>query len=182
MTRDEFRTLYEFNDWANDRLVAMLYEAFGEETDLYQAEDSRIRSIQRTTVHVIAAQAVWRSRWEGYSPKAMLDPAEYPAPLALRTGFGAERARFWHFFDTLESDAALSRVIHSTNTLGAPRIFPLWQMMQHVITHSMYHRGQVTAWLLDLGHESRLVSTDLITFYTERRGEAFTPDQTQPVR
>jgi uncharacterized damage-inducible protein DinB len=42
-------------------------------------------------------------------------------------------------------------------------------MMQHVITHSVYHRGQVTARLLDLGHADILVSTDLIAFYLEQQ-------------
>ncbi len=168
MTRAEFRTLYTYHDWANERLLQMLYQAFGEETDLRRTEDALTRSIQETTTHIVAAQAIWRERWEGRSPTAMLDPNEYPTPLALRMAFGAERARFWGFFERLEDDAALARVVHSTSTTGEPRVFPLWQMMQHVVTHAMYHRGQVTAWLVALGHENILVYTDLIAFYLEQ--------------
>src|SRR5438046_1088233 len=140
MTRDDFRTHYTYNDWANDRLIEMLNRAFGEETDLRQTGDARVQVIQETTVHIISAQAIWRTRSEGESPRTILDPAQYPTPFSLRTAFGAERARFWRFFDSLESDAAFDRIIHSTSTEGEPRIFPLGQMMQHVLMHSMYHR------------------------------------------
>ena len=168
MTRDEFRTLYEYNDWANNRLAEMLTNVFGEETDLRAASDARVRALQEAAVHIIAAQAVWRERWEGRSPKARLAPEEYPTPLALRMAFGAERARFWGFFDTLQQDSDLLRVVHSTSFAGDPLLFPLWQMMQHVVTDSAYHRGQVTGRLLDLGHEDALLPTDLIAFYQLR--------------
>jgi uncharacterized damage-inducible protein DinB len=35
------------------------------------------------------------------------------------------------------------------------------------VTHSVYHRGQVTGRLIDLGFEEAIVSTDLITYYRE---------------
>jgi uncharacterized damage-inducible protein DinB len=168
MTRDDFRTLYAYNEWANDRLISMLYRIFGEETDLRQASEEHIRAIQETAVHIIAAQAIWRTRWQGRSPRTMLDPQECPTPLALRTAYGAERARFWAFFDTLDSDEALQQEIAYATTTGEAHRQPLWQMLQHVLTHSAYHRGQVTARLLDLGHEDALVSMDLITFYRDR--------------
>ncbi len=166
MDRNAFRLLYEYNDWANDRLISMLFGIFGEEADL-RAEGPAPRSVQETIVHIVAAQAIWRERWEGRSPKAMLDPTQYPTPLAIRMAFGAERARFWGFFDTLDTEETLLRVVHSTNTQGEPRVFPLWQMMQHILTHSTYHRGQVTGRLIDMGHEAGIVSTDLITFYPQ---------------
>lgn len=167
MTLNDFRTLYEHNDWANDRLLAMLTRAFGEETDLRAADDARVRTIQETTTHIVAAQAVWRRRWEGEVPKTMLDPAEYPTPLALRMAFGAERARFWRFFEEMTEDD-VARVIHTASTTGEPRILPLGQMMHHVATHSVYHRGQVTGLLLSLGHEDAVVSTDILGFYLEK--------------
>ena len=170
MTRKEIRTLFEYNDWANERLMQMLYRAFGEETDLRQSEQAVIRAIQETTTHIIAALAIWRSRWQGTSPTAMLDPAEYPNALALRMAFGAERARFWGFFAGLDTDDRLNEVIAYTNTKGEPYRMPLIQMMQHVINHSSYHRGQVTARLIDMGHEDLLLGTDLFIYYYENQG------------
>lgn len=168
MNRADFSLLYRYNDWANDRLLGMLEAAFGPDADICKAEDRRIHALQETTVHIVAAQKIWRERWEGFSPAAMLAPQDYPSLPALRTAFEAERLRFWDFFQTLQTEEDLSRIVHSSSTSGEPRIFPLWQMMQHVITHSAYHRGQITARLLDLDFENILQSTDLIAFHQEQ--------------
>lgn len=172
--REDFRTLYTYHDWANDRLIAMLTQAFGAETDLRRAEDARVRAIQETTTHIVAAQTIWRTRWQGSSPTSMTDPADYPTPSALRRAFESERARFWAFFDSLESEADLARVVHYTNTQGKANAFPLRQLLQHAANHSTYHRGQVTARLLDLGLEAALLYTDLFLFYEETRVTADT--------
>jgi uncharacterized damage-inducible protein DinB len=45
-------------------------------------------------------------------------------------------------------------------------------MIQHVVNHGTYHRGQVTTMLRQLGAKG--VGTDLITFYRERKAAAKT--------
>jgi len=47
---------------------------------------------------------------------------------------------------------------------------PRWQIMQHVVNHGTYHRGQVIAMLRQLGAKG--VATDLIAFYRERKAAA----------
>lgn len=143
----------------------MLKEAFSEETDLREAEDPRLRAIQEAAVHIISAQSVWRQRWQGTSPIAMIDPVEYPTPLSIRFAFGAERARFWGFFETITDDDALLRVVDFKTLDGTSYSEPLWHMMQHVVNHGSYHRGQITGRLLDMGFDSAVTSTDLITYY-----------------
>jgi uncharacterized damage-inducible protein DinB len=167
MTLQDFRTFYLYNDWANDRLLKMLYEAFGEETNLRESTDPRCRAIQEAAVHIVSAQSVWRQRWQGHSPDAMLDPEEYPTPLAIRMAFGAERARFWGYFETLKTEEALLWVCDFKNTRGEAHSRPLWQMLQHVITHGGYHRGQITGRLLDMGFDALIISTDLISYHYE---------------
>ena len=46
---------------------------------------------------------------------------------------------------------------------------PFWQMLQHVVNHASYHRGQVTTMLRQLG-AAPAKSCDMITFYRERAG------------
>lgn len=41
--------------------------------------------------------------------------------------------------------------------------YPLWQMMQHVVNHSSYHRGQVATLLRQLGAEP--APTDFLLFF-----------------
>lgn len=59
----------------------------------------------------------------------------------------------------------LVRVHDIRTTKGEPYSHPLWQMMQHLINHGTYHRGQVTTMLRQLGVKP--VATDLIAFYRQ---------------
>lgn len=168
---EEIGKLFEYNDWANDRLIEMLEKAFGKETDLYHAEDPRVRAIQETAAHILAAQIIWLRRWQGDSPTALSDPANWPTPKALKRAFEEERAHFWRYFNALVRDAQMTSIIPYKNTRGESHARPLWQMMQHIVFHSAYHRGQVTARLMDLGYEESIVYTDLILFYSEDDAE-----------
>ena len=167
MTMAEFRGWFDYDDWANDRLCRMLKAAFGEETDLREHPNATVRAIQETAAHIFAAQAVWRARLQGQSPKAFLDAAEYPMPLAIRFAFGAERARFRGWLNTLESDASLNAEIAYATMQGVEHAQPVREILQHLLFHGMYHRGQITARLIDLGLENALLSTDLIVFQRE---------------
>jgi uncharacterized damage-inducible protein DinB len=46
---------------------------------------------------------------------------------------------------------------------------PLWQMVQHVVNHGSYHRGQVTTMLRQLGSKPPK-SLDMIAYYREAKG------------
>ena len=167
MTLAEIKTWNDYNDWANDRLCSMLKTAFGEETDLRGHPNAAVRAIQETAVHMIAAQATWRTRIQGSNPKEPLEAAEYPTPLAIRFAFGAERARFGAWLAGLESDAALRREISYVNSQGTPYCEPLEEILQHLVFHAMYHRGQITARLIDTGHENAVLFIDFIVYCRE---------------
>jgi uncharacterized damage-inducible protein DinB len=50
---------------------------------------------------------------------------------------------------------------------GEARASVFWQMVQHVVNHASYHRGQVTTMLRQLG-AAPPQSMDLITYYRTR--------------
>jgi uncharacterized damage-inducible protein DinB len=61
-------------------------------------------------------------------------------------------------------------VIEHKTTKGVPQAAPLWQMLQHLVNHGTYHRGQVATMLRQLGATPN--SSDLIFFYRERAAKA----------
>ncbi len=162
MTRSDFFRLYEFNDWANDRLCTLLKTAFGEETDLLAQENPLCASIQATTFHIIEAQAIWRSRWQEIG-LPLLHAEEYRTPFELRMAFGAERARTWGFLQEL-SEEAVTRPVVYRSLKGELYTQPLSELLTQPLFHAMYHRGQVTAYLIECGHEDSLPITDFIAF------------------
>jgi uncharacterized damage-inducible protein DinB len=160
----DIRNLFEYNDWANEVLFEMLIASFGADTDLRAAPAPMVRDIQEAATHIVAALCIWRTRWQGTSPTAMLDPALFPTPRALHAAFGSERVAFWTFFDGLESDDCLALMVAYNNTRGDASSLPLVAMMQHVVNHSTYHRGQITARLIALGFDDVIQSTDFSTW------------------
>lgn len=57
------------------------------------------------------------------------------------------------------------RRIAYVNTKGERWEYPLGRLMQHVVNHSTYHRGQVTTLLRQLGVKP--LATDLLVFHDQ---------------
>jgi uncharacterized damage-inducible protein DinB len=54
---------------------------------------------------------------------------------------------------------------------GVVQAQPFWQMLQHLVNHGSYHRGQLTTMLRQVGAAAP-ESMDLIAFYRERANVA----------
>lgn len=152
--------LYDYNRWANSRILNAVSKLTPEEftRDL----GSSHRSVRDTLVHVMSAEWIWLMRWKGISPKAMLDPSDFPT-IALLESHWAEIEREQTEFVSGVTEASLEKIIAYVNTKGQPFEYALWKMMVQVVNHSTYHRGQVIAMLRQLGAEP--VATDLLVFY-----------------
>jgi uncharacterized damage-inducible protein DinB len=162
MNAQDIRLLYGYNRWANalvlDAASALAPEQFTK--DLASSH----RSVRDTLAHVLAAEWIWLMRWKGSSPKALLDPAAFPDMASLKARW-AEFEREQAEFVEAVSDESLGEVIAYVNTRGEEWRYPLWQMMQHVVNHSTYHRGQAATLLRQLG--AAPVTTDFLVFFDE---------------
>ena len=160
MTRlDEIRQLYDFNRWANARILdaaaALAPDAF--DRDL----GSSFPSVRATLAHVLGAEWIWLSRWNGTSPTAQ--PAwELDDVSSVRARWTEVEAGQAVFLASLDDDR-LDQAIDYRNLAGEPYRSPLWQMLRHVVNHSTYHRGQVTTMLRQLG--AAPPATDLILYF-----------------
>ena len=61
------------------------------------------------------------------------------------------------------TENSLKTPITYVNTQGETFTYPLWQILQHVVNHSSYHRGQITTMLRQLGAKPE--ATDFLLFY-----------------
>jgi uncharacterized damage-inducible protein DinB len=164
MTRSEVQTLIDYNYWARDRLLDAVRQLAPEQftRDL----GSSFRSIRDTMAHLHAAEWIWLQRWNGESP-AGLPPADRFADVdAVERAWREMEVQIRAYFEPLD-DRALERVIGYKSPVGVPAASALWQMLQHVVNHGSYHRGQVTAMLRQLG-AAPPKAMDLIAFYRER--------------
>jgi uncharacterized damage-inducible protein DinB len=124
-------------------------------------------SVWGTLVHIVWGEWLWLGRWEHRHHGPGADPTECCdlASLARRCTEIAAAQRV--FLDSLNS-AALDRRVAYENPPGVAWRYPLAQMLQHVVNHSTYHRGQVTTLLRQLGAPA--IPTDFLIFIDQRAG------------
>jgi uncharacterized damage-inducible protein DinB len=163
MTHGDLSTLVEFNYWARDRMLEPV-SALGAD-EYVKPMGNSFSSVRDTVVHIYSAEWVWCSRWHGTSPSAPLNPGDYPDLAALTSAWGELESKLRSFVDGLD-DARISAQIDYRLMNGQAYRSPIWQMVQHLVNHGTYHRGQVATLLRQLG--AKPASTDLITFHRER--------------
>jgi uncharacterized damage-inducible protein DinB len=164
MTLNDLRTLLDYHYWARDRLLDAVEPLAA---DLLARDlGSSFPSIRDTIAHMYAAEWAWYSRWQGESPAGPLPLDPFPDVPAIRRAWTALEARVRRFVAELGEDG-VGRVFEYRLLSGQPGASAFWQMLQHVVNHASYHRGQVTTMLRQLG-AAPPKSTDLIAFYRER--------------
>ena len=165
MDLDRIKALYEYNWWANARIL----DAASRLTPEKFTKDLRSSypSVRDTLVHVMSAERIWLKRWKGTSPKAMLAPSDFRTISPLKARWAKVEREQAQFVSSV-TEESLKTIIAYVNTEGETWRYPLWQTMQHVVNHSTYHRGQVTTMLRQLGAEP--VATDFLVFYDMKSG------------
>lgn len=163
MNVDDIRVLYAYNEWATTRLVdtarALSPAAF--------ARDMRSshRSVRGTLVHILWAEWIWLRRWWGESPKHVFAEEEYSDVAAVMSRWDVVKRDQRDFIATLTDNHLRARVSYE-NLLGECWEYMLGHMMQHVVNHSSYHRGQVVTLLRQQGMSPP--PTDFLVFLDER--------------
>jgi uncharacterized damage-inducible protein DinB len=161
MNRQDLQTLINYHYWARDRLLQALETLT---PDQYNKDlGSSFKSIRDTLTHIYAAEWAWHSRWVGTSPTALLPTSTFADLAALRAAWTEHERNMRAFVEGL-SDYDVSRVIEYKLLSGDAGASPIWQMVQHVVNHASYHRGQITTMLRQLGVKPAK-SMDMIAYY-----------------
>ena len=82
MTTDLVRTLYRYSEWATARILDAATRLSPEQ--LAAPSGASYSSVRETLVHIMGAQWLWLSRWNGTSPTAMLDARQFPGLESIR--------------------------------------------------------------------------------------------------
>ena len=174
MTRDDIALLYEYDRWANNRVVeaasALAPELFTRD------QGGSFSSVRDTLVHILAGEWIWLTLWREQSPtaefiadlrkrrEAIFNPAGFPDLAAVKSKWSEIEKDQADFVANL-TDADLERMVMSR---GGE--LSLAHLMQHLANHSTYHRGQVSLMMRQLHAEP--VPTDFHVFLTERAAQS----------
>ena len=164
MKLEELRILLDYHYWARDRLLEAVQPA---SSDQYAKDlGNSFPSIRDTLVHIYAAEWGWYSRWQGASLQDRPQPEDFPDLQSLRKVWREMEVKMRAFLEDL-GEEGVDRLIEIQTIDGKTWKPVFWNMLQHVINHATYHRGQVTTMLRQLRLEPPK-SMDLISFYRER--------------
>ena len=163
MYLNHMKALYDYTHWATDKLLETATQL--NEAQFNDEMSNGIGSIRVTLVHIVGAHWIWRERWQGNSPGALLNPDDFPTFEAIQQRWQAEKQRMNDLFATLH-DEDLERQFSYTNTRfpGRTLQLPLWQAMQHVLNHDTQHRSEIAMRLTELGHSPGELGMN--TFFT----------------
>ena len=171
MNKDDIELLYEYDRWANARvfqsLTMLTVEQFTRDLG------GSFRSVRDTMLHVFAGEWIWITFWKAPSHddalladlrrrrETLFAPEAFPDLDAARRKW-AEVEKEQLDFVTGVTAESLHKMLPARNTL-----LSLAHLMQHVVNHSTYHRGQVSLMMRHLGAEP--VATDFHVFLAERQ-------------
>lgn len=162
--REHILRLFDYHHWAGDKVFDALAPVSAPHLD--QKWGGSFGTGRALLRHVVAVEHLWYERWNGNSPKSI---PEFPSDLS-----GADFRAEWHkardnqerYLDEMSRDMLASELTY-TNIKGERWTYPLVDILEHVVNHGTYHRGQITHLLRDLGFPAP--STDYLLFAEDRR-------------
>jgi uncharacterized damage-inducible protein DinB len=161
MNPTDLQTMLDYHYWARDRVFEAIERLTPEQ--YHRDLGSSFKSIRDTLTHIYAAEWAWFMRWQGESPTALLPADRFPDLPSLEAAWREHEGRMRAFVGGLDANGT-ARVIQYTLLSGQPGASPIWQMVQHVVNHASYHRGQLTTMLRQIGAEPPK-SMDMIAYY-----------------
>ena len=161
MNLADLQTLLDYHYWARDRVL----DAAATLTPEQFTRDlgSSFKSVRDTLAHLYSAEWAWYQRWHGTSPTAMLPFDRFPDVASIRIAWADHEANVRAFVNGLD-EAGIGKVFEFRLLSGQESSAAFWQMLQHIVNHASYHRGQVTTMLRQLGAQPAK-SMDMIAFY-----------------
>jgi uncharacterized damage-inducible protein DinB len=120
-----------YDEWANRETLRGLADAKRETANAV-----------RIFAHVLGAEQLWLGRIGGFPAPAPVWPALSLAECELKI---ADLSRRWKALFSSLDGAWLAEPVSYVNSKGEPWTSTVVDIVQHVLLHSAYHRGQIAA-------------------------------------
>ncbi|MBM7607485.1 putative damage-inducible protein DinB [Lysinibacillus composti] len=155
--KEELIRLFDYHVWANERIKQHLKNL--SEDILLQKVNSVFPTIAETIGHIITADETWYLRMQGKGDhiKSIQPKRIYSVDDIVfeSTSLYAELRKFL-------LDADFDDQIVYQNTKGEQFNNRISEIVQHIVNHGTYHRGNIAAMIRQQGH--RGISTDYIQY------------------
>lgn len=161
--KEMITTLYDYNCWANERIFAGAEQVSDEQ---FHAP-SPFRSLHDLLTHLVGVEIMWRTLSQhGKLTQPPLSAQQIRTLAEIRALWLEEQTRCCAFLDGL-TDADLAAGLELTSPRGDTRTYVRWQLLNHMLLHSMQHRTEAAAILTEQGRSPG--DLDFIFFIRERK-------------
>lgn len=155
----------KYNIWANERICRILESL---PADLLDKElRSSFSTIRKTVYHIWDAEAIWNKRLNGRSLKQQPSAAFKGSFEEFKNDFLGGSGKLFMFVINKESKQ-LEQILTYKNIKGVTFSNKTNHIIQHVVNHSTFHRGQIIAMLRIMG-VTEVFPTDFIAFARENK-------------
>jgi uncharacterized damage-inducible protein DinB len=141
LSPSDLADLIAFNRWATERVLDATGGLAAEQ--LQRELGGSFPTLLGTLSHLAGAEQVWLGRWKGEpkaGPPAGWPPMDHAAVAAAWRAAGEGMAAF---VGALTAED-VTRPLPFVTRAGDACTLPLGEVIQHVVNHATYHRGQVT--------------------------------------
>lgn len=146
----EIQTIYDYNYWANRRIVAAAAQIRPEQ---FLANTSHsYGSLRGTLVHILDSEHGWRMLCQN-KPDAHFDtyvPEMFPTVEALAQKWNEDEQAMRDYLARL-SDDDMTSIVRYQGDGRAKRERPLWHCLYHLANHGTQHRSEAAVMLTDFG-------------------------------
>ena len=169
MTRDDIRLLYEYDRWANRRVLKATSTLSHQQ--FTRAMSGSFHCVRDTLLHIVGGEWIWLAYWRSPPDSsaslselrarrdALFSPEAFANIDALKSKWIEVELEQSEFVNRM-TNKSLAKMIPFRETR-----LTLMHLMQHVVNHSTYHRGQVALTMRQLGAEP--LATDFHVFLVE---------------
>lgn len=127
-----FLDLFEYNNWANDKIILKLHELN------YEFKEQHPLKILS---HIISSQDTWLERVKGTKTYNIFLWEEYSIQEIEVLSISSHKG--WIKFISKMSEKNFDSVCSYKNSKGEKNSRSYQDIIQHLINHSSYHRGQI---------------------------------------
>jgi uncharacterized damage-inducible protein DinB len=157
-------TIYEYNYWANDRILAAAAHISPEQ---WSAPSSfPYGSLHNTLLHMLDTEFGWRMLCQYNQLTPDFSAAEFPTLDVIKRRWDEEETAMRAYLAAIDDDN-LTGLIHYTTDSGEKRERVLWHCLLHVANHGTQHRSEAAALLTENG--SSPGDLDFTVFLNEQR-------------
>lgn len=148
MNIQDIQFMYEYNYWANGKILAAAEKATKEQ--LFAPGSFPFGGLHGTLLHILDSEYGWRMFFETNSFVEDLKPALFPSFEALKEQWDMEEQAMRAYLNGLTDEDMVSHRKY-INDEGIHRDRILWHCLIHVVNHGSQHRSEAAALLTDFG-------------------------------